>query len=371
MAFTAGEIQNVANAALDFYLNKGDVFRQSLQTRPLWDTLERKKKTFPGGKGNISVAVEGKFGDGSGNDVVKGYTHNDTVNFYTPANIMRANYPWREHHLGITLTHTELKIDGISVVDPGSNGERLSNHSNREMTVLVGLLEDKLFDLGESYARGMNALAYGDGVADPKAMAGLGLLIADNPTTGTVGGINRATVGNEWWRNRAYTAAMGTAVTGTPALAKWGGAPITSAPANGGALLQVLQAERRQLIRYGGKPDVFVAGSAFIAAVEVEMRANGLYSQNGFTKTQDGAMGDLQFSGIDIQYDPTLDDLGKAKRAYWFDSKNVFLDAMEDEWLHQHTPARPANQFIMYRSITSTGQIVAKQLNSSLVIDIA
>ena len=79
-----------------------------------------KKKYFPGGKGDISVAVSGAFGAGGVNDTLKGYTHNDTVVFYTPANIKRANYPWREHHIGLQLTHTELKIDGISVVDPGS-----------------------------------------------------------------------------------------------------------------------------------------------------------------------------------------------------------------------------------------------------------
>jgi hypothetical protein len=145
------------------------------------------------------------------------------------------------------------------------------------MTVLVGLLEDKLFDLGENYARRMNALLYGDGVADAKALAGLKLLIADDPSVGTVGGINRATVGNEWWRNRAYTAAFGTKVSGTPALAVWGGGAITSNVANGGALLQVLQSERRQLTRYGGEPDTFLAGSAFIGAMETEIRANGNY----------------------------------------------------------------------------------------------
>src|SRR5580765_4614743 len=129
MAFTAGEITNIANAALDFYFSKGDVFRQTLQKRPLWDKMSSKRKSFPGGKGSISLAVSGTFGDGSGNDVIKGYTHNDTVNFYTPANILRANFPWREHHIGLMLTHTELKIDGISVVD--TNGADTSNHSGR------------------------------------------------------------------------------------------------------------------------------------------------------------------------------------------------------------------------------------------------
>jgi hypothetical protein len=291
--------------------------------------------------------------------------------FYTPANIKRAKYPWREHHIGLQVTHTELKIDGISVVDPGSNGERTSEHSRREMTELVGLLEDKLFDLGEKYARDMNLLLYGDGVADPKALAGLKLLVADDPSVGIVGGLDRSLAAYSWWRNRAYTAAFGAKVTGTPALGKWGGGPITSNIANGGALLQVLQAERRQLTRYGGNPDLFLAGSAFIGAMETEIRANGNYSMTGFNKNQDGSMGSMQFGGQDVIYDPTLDDMGLSKRAYWIDSKMIALMCMEDEWMHKHTPARPENKFVIYRSITSTCQLVGKGFHSSLVIDIA
>ena len=105
--------------------------------------------------------------------------------------------------------------------------------------------------------------------------------------------------------------------------------------------------------------------------MEKEIRANGNYSMTGFQKNQDGSMGDMYFAGSEVVYDPTLDDLGKSKRAYWLDTKKIGLMVMEDEWQHQHTPGRPANQFIMYRSITSTMQMVGKQFNSSLVIDIA
>src|SRR5215831_11178685 len=129
MAFTAGEVQNIANSALDYYYNRGDTFKQSIQAKPLLRLCEGSAKSFPGGKGNISLAVKGAYGAAGVNDKVVGYTHNDTVSFYTPANIQRVNYPWREHHLGLTLTHTDLKIDGISVTDEGGNGETLSNHS--------------------------------------------------------------------------------------------------------------------------------------------------------------------------------------------------------------------------------------------------
>jgi hypothetical protein len=355
MAFTAGEVTNIANSALDFYLNKGTAFQQAIQTKPLISKLESGAKTFPGGKGDISIAIQGTYGDGTVNSDLRGYTHDDTVSFFTPANVKRAAFTWREHHIGLMITHTELKIDGISVTD--TNGEGTSNHSGREMTALVNLMENKLADFGERYAVSSNSLYWGDGTSDAKAMAGIRSILTANPTTGSVGGINRATSGNEYWRNRARTASSGGAVT--------------SSVANGGALLQVLQNEKRQLMRYGGNPTVFLAGSDFIAAMETEMRANGYYTQNGFSGRQDGAMGALSFGGVNIEYDPTLDDLSLQKRAYWWDPRHIFLMKMENEWKRQHTPARPSNQFLMYRSITCTGQIVATQCNSALVIDIA
>ena len=360
MAFTAGEISNIANAALDFYYNKGDTFKQSIQAKPLLRLLESSAKSFPGGKGNISLAVKGDYGAGGVNDHVVGYTHNDTVSFYTPANIKRVNYPWREHHMGLTLTHTELKIDGISVTDEGGDGSSLSNHSDRDVTVLVNLLQDKLEDFGEQYARSMNTLLWGDGTGDAKALAGMQSIIAAIPNAGNLGGLARSS--NTWWQNRAATVAFGGA---------GGRGPITSAAANGGALLQFLQNEYRQLIRFGGRPSKCLAGSAFINAMEIELRANGNYTMTGFTGPQDGSMGQLKFMNTVIEYDPTLDDLGFTKRAYWWDPRHIYLMKQDGEWDHKFTPARPYNQFVVYKSMTHTGQMVAQQINSSLVVAIA
>ena len=360
MAFTAGELTNISNASLDFFYNKGDTFKQSIQAKPLLRFMEAGAKSFPGGKGNISLAVKGDYGAGGTNDHVVGYTHNDTVNFYTPANIKRVNYPWREHHMGLTLTHTELKIDGISVTDDAGDGSSLSNHSDRDVTVLVNLLQDKLEDFGEQYARSMNALLWGDGVADPKALAGMQAIIVDVPNTGNLGGLSRAS--NTWWRNRAATPAFGTA---------GGRGAVTSSTANGGALLEFLQQEYRQLIRFGGRPTKCLAGTDFIAAMETEIRANGNYSLSGFTGPQDGSMGQMRFMGTTIEYDPTLDDLGRSKFAYWWDPRHIYLMKEDGEWDHRFTPARPYNQFVMYKSMTHTGQVVAQQVNSALVVAIA
>lgn len=366
MAFTSQELASIANAAINFHFNKGEVFKQAIQTKPMLALMERKKKTFPGGKGDITLNVKGQYGfpknlstgagvtvPSGGSDAVKGYTHDDTVQFYTPSNIQQAAFTWREHHLGITLSHTELKMDGISVTD--TNGDGTRSHSRREMTMLANLLEEKLDDMAEKYAIDMNALLWGDGGGDAKALAGIRAIVTDNPATGTVGGIDRAAGSgvNQWWRNRSLLG-------------------IASSPNNGGVLIQALQKEYLQLKRFGGNPDTFLCGSDFLDALTIEMRANGYYSGSGFASGGELSVGQLKLFGVPIQYDPTLDGaMAKSKFGYFFDSNAIFLMTMENEWRRQHTPARPASQFVLYRSITSTGQLVARQCNSSGVYSIA
>jgi hypothetical protein len=347
MPFTAEELGNIANASLDWYMDKGRVNLQSIQVKPLYDAFDGSAKTFPGGKGNISLAVKGDYASS-----LQGYSTDDTVNYVNPAKIKRVAYPWREHHIGITLTLTELHTDGISVVD-SLNSESTTNHSDREMHALCNLLQDKLEDMSEGYERGMNNLLWGDGTADPKALAGIGSLIIDVPAVGTTGGLNRATF--PWWRNRS---AIG----------------IVSNTANGGALLQKMQTELRQLRRYvSGSNILWLAGSDWINAMEIELRANGNYTMTGFNsaKTTDGGMADLSFKGLDIVYDPTLDDLGKAKYAYLIDKTNIFLMYMQGERQKKHAPARPAEKYVMYRALTTVGGLVARRLNSSGVYSIA
>ena len=201
-------------------------------------------------------------------------------------------------------------------------------------------------------------------------MTGIGLLVAADPSVGTVGGLDRSSAAYSWWRNRARTAAFGAKVTGTPALGAWGGDAVTAIRPMAARCCKLLQYERRQLIRYGGKPDLFIAGSAFIDAMEKEMRANGDLLQTGFKGTQDGAMGDMEFGGQPILYDPTLTTGTVQARLL----DRLVRTSSSKRWrtsgcTSTHPPGLQ-NQFIMNRSITTTCQLVGRQFNSSLVIDI-
>lgn len=341
MSFTPQELQNIANSALDFYL-KGEVFQQSIQEKPLLNAMMPKQKTFPGGKGKISIGVQGEYDTSA----FQGYTHNDTVSYTNPANIKRAEYSWKEIHNGITLTFTELKHDGISVSD-SANGEKTSEHSGREATALANLLENKLFDMGEAWAKKFNETLWLDGTQDAKLFPGIKYFITDTPTTGVVGGLDRATA--SWWRNRALV----------------GASKITSSVSLQ-TLTKTLRAEVRQLRRYGGKPSLILCGSDFLELLEAEVHEKGTYTQQGFVNKgkNDIGMAIISMMGVgDFAYDPTLDDIGESDRAYFIDPTNIRLYVMEGEDRKQHSPARPYDQYTLYRGVTWTGGLTGKQLN--------
>ena len=347
MAFTQGELDNIANAALDFYV-RGPAFAQTIQEKPLLNAMLAKQGTFPGGKGEISIPVQFDFDQSS----FQGYTHNDTVSYTNPANIKRAAYPWKELHAGISLTLTELKHDGISVAD-SLHSKSTKNHSQRDLTVLTGLLDNKLADMAESWSRSFDEMLHADGSQDALEVPGIAHLIAAAPATGVVGGIDRATV--PFWRNRAAT----------------GGDAITPSAQNQ-TLTKFLRAELRQLRRYGGGNHLVVAGSAFLEALEEEIHEKGVYTQQGFAKgDNDIGMSDITMRGAGrFIYDPTLDDMNLEKRCYFIDMKNVGLKVMEGEDRKTHAPARPADQYVLYRALTWTGGLTARQLNGCGVYDI-
>lgn len=348
MAFTPEEIANSANALLDHHV-RGPAFSQTIQDKPVLSALKPKSKTFGGGKEYITAPVKGDY-----TTQIQGYTHDDSVTYANPANIKRVQYKWYEIHAGISVTLTELKHDGISVSD-SLNSEDTSEHSDRELFVLTGLLQDKIEDMTEGWARSFNEMLWRDGTQDSKQVPGILSIVTDDPTVGSVGGLSGATY--DWWRNRSLV----------------GLSNITSATTNGGVLIQTMQKEYRQLRRYGGRPDLWVAGSDLIDAMETELRANGTYTQDGFTSNgkTDGGMADIRFKGQKVIYDPTLDDLGYSKRLYVLDTRHLYLNAMEGEDMKTHTPARPAEKYVMFRAMTWTGGMCCDMRNCHGVYEIA
>jgi hypothetical protein len=346
MPFTAAQLDHIANGQLDYNL-KGKPQAQTVQDKPLLKAMKSAQKEFSGGKGNITGSVKGNY-----DSYFAGFTHDDTVAYKTPANSKRWTMPWREVHGGLQITMTELKIAGISVVD--TNGEETSNHTEQEKHELFNLLDDKLDDMREGMARDHNEYYWGDGTADPKGPVGITYFIVDDPTLGVCEGIDRAT--NSWWRNRAKVGVAGR---------------ITQDAANQ-IIARTLNSELRQLRRFGGKPTLWLAGSGFLDALELEMRKNGTFTQDGFNREGGIDLGaaDARLQGNKIVYDPSLDDLGFSKRLYVIDPKRLFPYVMEGEDYKRHNPSRPHDVYAIYKGVTWTGNLVATQMNCHGVYEV-
>ena len=343
-ALTSGELSNIANATLDSF-RKGSAIDQYIQDKPLLNALEKKKKTYSATAGNIKINVKGT---NSAN--FTGFEGDDTVTYTNLTNISQASYGTSMIHSGISVTHQELQKQGIHVVDsPGDSIQTRTNSSTFE--IITNLLQDKIEEMEEGWAINFDAMLHQDGTQDAKEVDGIKALITDDPTTGTVGGIDRSTA--TWWRNRnsGYSAGLSTwAASGANQL-----------------ITKNFRAEVRQLRRYGGRPDLILAGNTAIEAMESEFEAKGSYTDQGFTKgVNDFGMSSLFLKGIGpVIYDPTLDDESESDRVYIIDTSAICLRPLAGEDKVSHAPARPYDKYVMYKATTWSGGLVANRLNSS------
>jgi len=99
-----------------------------------------------------------------------------------------AEYDWKQAAVAVV-------INGL---------EQLKNSGKEQ---ILDLLESRIKNADRTMKNNISAGIYSAGTGfGGKEIGGLQLLVADSPTTGTVGGINRATASNAFWRNLSYDA---------------------------------------------------------------------------------------------------------------------------------------------------------------------
>lgn len=351
MAISCKVGDDLTYALLRFYV-RGKALAQTIQDKPFLSWLKSNQETFPGGNQYISGNVQGAFMSDS-QDYLQGYSEDDEILFNQAENLLQWEYIWREVSMGLIVSWTELKRDGVTINDDN----KVSEHSRTELFRLTKILENRLDDFGESNMRAMNNMCWGDGSVSAKHIQGIRALLSPtaDPATGTVGGLSRVTY--SWWRHRAAI-----------------GANKITASKTEQTLTKKLRSEARQLRRYGGKTSQIFAGSAFIEGLEEEVFEKGTYTQEGFVnegKTDIG-MAKIRMRGVGtFEYDPTMDDIGLSKFAYFLDGRRLKLRPMEGEDMKTLNPTRPYNYLVFLKNVTWTGGMVLTQPNAQGVYEIA
>lgn len=211
------------------------------------------------------------------------YSGYDTLTFNNPQLFTAAEY--------------ELKLLAAPI---GCSGEELLKNSGRER--VIDLMEAKIKNAEKSLANQMSVGIYSDGTGNSgKQLTGLKALVADDPTTGTVGGINRATSGNEFWRNQTSTA--GSALTASTIYAAMNGVFLACS-------------------RGSDKPDLIVADDSMFKTYEAS-----LVPQQRFTNAKLGEAGfeNLKFKGADVIYDGGIGGACPSKHMYFLNTEYLKL----------------------------------------------
>ena len=135
-------------------------------------------KTFSGGR---TIVQEINFAN---NTTFVWYSGYQTLNINPSQVFSAAEFPTRQAALAVS-------ISGL---------EELQNAGEE---AIIDLLEGRVENGEQTFMNGLSQGIYGDGSVTG-SINGLRLLVADTPTSGTVGGIDRS----QWlfWRNKTYDA---------------------------------------------------------------------------------------------------------------------------------------------------------------------
>lgn len=165
----------------------GQLADNMLDNNALLSRLKKRGKVMPV-SGGRTIVQELEYAD---NSTFKRYSGYETLNISPSDVFTAAEFDYKQAAVAVS-------ISGL---------EELQNSGEE---AIINLLASRIRNAEKSLMNGISGDIYSDGTADGgKQIGGLQLLVSKTPTTGTVGGIDRATW--TFWRNGATVS--GTAAT--------------------------------------------------------------------------------------------------------------------------------------------------------------
>ena len=210
----------------------------------------------------------------------------------------------------------------------------LESAQNNAKEQIIPLMKAKMEVLKTSFDNYFGDQSYGDGTGSGgKDLGGLELLVADDPTTGTVGGINRATSGNEFWRNQLYDFSVES---------------ITASAVTIQSSMNVLY--RRCQTQGGQLIDLITAGDTYFGYYEDSLQANQRFNDGKLAKLGFDA---LKYKAADVVYDTKCADA----KMYFLNTRFLSYKYIGDNMMSVGSATRPHNQGVTVVPMTSMGNL--------------
>lgn len=197
---------------------------------------------------------------------------------------------------------------------------------------IINLMDEKMRNLEYSLKNEMGTQIYGDGTGSAgKDIGGLQYLISDDPTTGVVGGIDRATY--EIWRNQMYSFTANA---------------ITPSKDTIEAAMQSLFLDCQ--VQNGEMPDLIMADRVYFTYF-----FDSQLSIKRIVNDDSGAMGGfrtLAWNGAKVVYDVNA----PASHMYFINTKYIFLKHLGD-FFDNMGSERPVNQGVFVTPLEFIGNM--------------
>lgn len=247
------------------------------------------------------------------NSTVKPYSGYDEIDLTPQTGISAAEFNWKQYAASIA-------ISGI---------EEAQNNGEQEV---INLLEAKIMQAEESMREGFNQMFFGDGTDElgpagsdsGKSWNGLGNLISDV----AVGGIDPATVGNDFWESYNDDTA-------------------------GGLTLAQMATAYNTVSVGNDHPDMVLTTQALFERYEALLQPQLRYTD---TKTADAGFQNLLFKSAPVTYDVHA----PVGTMYFINSKYITLVGHSQKWFANTPFVRPENMDARYALIMCYGNLTVR-----------
>ena len=236
-----------------------------------------------------------------------------------------ANFAWKQHYALITMNGLEIT-------------------QNKGKAKMHSLIEGKLASADAKMQNGIGAaLFYSNTESAGKAIGGLQHIIADDPTTGTVGGIDASVATNTWWRNYVFDFSVATLTPGSS------------------TILTALNTSFLNTNRGTEKVDLVLGGTTYFGYFEGALQANQRFLDAELGKAGFEA---YRYKTAMVMHDPNC----SATRMYGINTDTVSFRPDPDRNFTQGDKVKPVNQDMFAVPMWWTGNITCRSRRRNFVI---
>jgi hypothetical protein len=270
-------------------VSKGNIILSITKEKGAWESAEGR-----------TIIQELEYSEGN----FQWYSGYEAINVSPPDTLTAAEFNWKQAASSVSISGLESEVQNVGKAQVISLAKARIKNAEHTMKNQVTV--------------GMYATGTGN---SGKEIGGLQLLIADTPTSGTVGGIDQGTY--TWWRNQSFDATTD------------GGAPVSAANVEG-----YMNDVFLRCTRGNDKPNVIIADRIYYKAFWSSMQAHQRVTDE---KTAKAGFTNLAFaSNVPVVYE---DSTGMpASHMYFVNTDYLHFRYAENRLFKPMKELRPVNQ---------------------------